>query len=106
MVLLVAGTENEVVMLEAGGNEFSEEVFMEGLRRAKEVIATICQAQKELINPDKMVLAAKPEADGSGRRYPRQILRPDPRRHFHPGPRAAPPEDQGHHGRDPAGQGR
>ena len=61
MVLLVAGTENEVVMLEAGGNEFCDQVFLEGLRRAKEVIARICQAQKELINPDKMVPAAKPE---------------------------------------------
>ncbi len=61
MVLLVAGTENEVVMLEAGGNEFSDQVFLEGLRRAKEVISGICQAQKELINPDKMVPAAKPE---------------------------------------------
>ncbi len=63
MVLQVAGTEQEVVMLEAAGNEFSDEVFMEGLRRAKEVIAKICQAQKELLNPDKMVVAAKPEAE-------------------------------------------
>ena len=61
MVLLVAGTENEVVMLEAGGNEFSDQVFLEGLRRAKEVISRICQAQKALINPDKMIPAAKPE---------------------------------------------
>jgi len=63
MILLVAGTETEVVMLEAGGSEFSDQVFLEGLRRAKEVIARICQAQKELINPDKMVPAAKPETD-------------------------------------------
>ncbi|TFG79700.1 MAG: polyribonucleotide nucleotidyltransferase [Chrysiogenales bacterium] len=62
MVLQVAGTEQEVVMLEAAGNEFSDEIFMEGLRRAKEVIAKICQAQKELLNPDKMVVASKPEA--------------------------------------------
>ncbi len=62
MVLLVAGTEQEVVMLEAGGNEFSDDVFMEGLRRAKEVIAKVCRAQKELLNPDKMTVAAKPEA--------------------------------------------
>jgi len=62
MVLLVAGTENEVVMLEAGGNEFSDQVFLEGLRRAKEVIAAICRAQKELVNPDKIVVADKPEA--------------------------------------------
>ena len=61
MVLLVAGTEQEVVMLEASGNEFSDEVFMEGLRRAKEVIAKICQAQKELLNPEKMVVSSKPE---------------------------------------------
>jgi polyribonucleotide nucleotidyltransferase len=61
MILLVAGTESEVVMLEAGGNEFSDQVFLEGLRRAKEVIAAICQAQKVLINPDKMVLSPKPE---------------------------------------------
>jgi polyribonucleotide nucleotidyltransferase len=62
MILLVAGSEQEVVMLEASGNEFTDQVFMEGLRRAKEVIARICQAQKELINPDKMVVPAKPEA--------------------------------------------
>ncbi|MBU4307987.1 MAG: polyribonucleotide nucleotidyltransferase [Candidatus Aminicenantes bacterium] len=62
IVLQVAGTEQEVVMLEAAGNEFSDDVFMEGLRRAKEVIAKICQAQKELLNPDKMVVASKPEA--------------------------------------------
>jgi polyribonucleotide nucleotidyltransferase len=61
MVLLVAGTEQEVVMLEASGNEFSDEVFMEGLRRAKEVIAKICQAQNELLNPEKMVVSSKPE---------------------------------------------
>ncbi|MCX6557942.1 MAG: polyribonucleotide nucleotidyltransferase [Candidatus Aminicenantes bacterium] len=63
MVLLVAGTEHEVVMLEASGNEFPEGVFIEGLRRGKEVIATICQAQKELINPAKMAVPANPEAE-------------------------------------------
>jgi polyribonucleotide nucleotidyltransferase len=62
MVLMVAGTEHEVVMLEASGNEFGDDVFMEGLRRAKEVIAKICLAQKELINQDKMVVSSKPEA--------------------------------------------
>jgi polyribonucleotide nucleotidyltransferase len=63
MILLAAGTETEVVMLEAGGSEFSDQVFLEGLRRAKEVIARICQAQKELINPDKLIPVAKPEVD-------------------------------------------
>ncbi len=63
MIVLVAGTETEVVMLEAGGNQFSDQVFLEGLRRAKEVIARICQAQKELVNPDKVMPAAKPETE-------------------------------------------
>ncbi|HOW44577.1 MAG TPA: polyribonucleotide nucleotidyltransferase [Candidatus Aminicenantes bacterium] len=63
MIVLVAGTETEVVMLEAGGNQFSDQVFLEGLRRAKEVIARICRAQKELVNPDKVMPAAKPGTD-------------------------------------------
>ncbi len=54
MVLLAVGTEKDIVMMEAGGNEFSEELAVEGIRRAKEIIARICQAQKELINPDKI----------------------------------------------------
>jgi polyribonucleotide nucleotidyltransferase len=62
MILLVAGTETEVVMIEAGGNEFSGEVFLEGLRRAKEAIAVICRAQKELLNPDKMVVRENSES--------------------------------------------
>ncbi len=63
MIVLVAGTETEVVMLEAGGNQFSDQVFLEGLRRAKEVIARICRAQKELVNPVKVMPAAKPGTD-------------------------------------------
>ena len=63
MIVLVAGTETEVVMLEAGGNQFSDQVFLEGLRRAKEVIARVCQAQKELVNPGKVMPAAKPETE-------------------------------------------
>jgi polyribonucleotide nucleotidyltransferase len=54
MVLLAVGTEKDIVMMEAGGNEFSEELAVEGIRRAKEIITRICQAQKELINPDKI----------------------------------------------------
>ena len=56
MVLQVAGTETDIVMLEAGGNEFSEEVFLEGLKLAKEIITRICQAQKSIINPEKIKL--------------------------------------------------
>ena len=53
MVLLAVGTEKDIVMMEAGGNEFSEELTVEGIRRAKEIITRICQAQKALIHPEK-----------------------------------------------------
>jgi len=56
MVLQVAGTEMDVVMLEAGGDEFGEDEFKEGLIIAQEIISKICAAQKELINPDKFVV--------------------------------------------------
>lgn len=56
MVLQVAGTERDVVMLEAVGEEFGEDVFKEGLIVAQEIISKICAAQKELINPDKFVV--------------------------------------------------
>lgn len=54
MIIQAAGTERDIVMLEAGGKEFSEEEFSEGLNLAKEIIARICQAQKAIINPDKI----------------------------------------------------
>lgn len=54
MVIQVAGTENDIVMMEATGNEFSEDVFKEGLKIAREIVATICEAQKPLINPHKV----------------------------------------------------
>jgi polyribonucleotide nucleotidyltransferase len=63
MSLLVAGTENDVVMIEAGGKEFSEEIFKEGLKKAKKIITEICQAQKELINPDKLEVGEDEEAN-------------------------------------------
>jgi polyribonucleotide nucleotidyltransferase len=53
-IIQVAGTEHDVVMLEAGGAEFSEDVFKEALVLAMETIAKICDMQKELINPDKL----------------------------------------------------
>ncbi|MCK4889082.1 MAG: polyribonucleotide nucleotidyltransferase, partial [Candidatus Aminicenantes bacterium] len=54
MVLFVAGTEDDVVMIESGGNEFSEDTFKEGLKIAKEIITDICVSQKALMNPDKL----------------------------------------------------
>jgi len=56
MVIQVAGTEKDIVMLEAGGNEFEEDVLKQGLKMAKDIISEICIAQKELINPDKLMI--------------------------------------------------
>ena len=56
VVVQVAGTEQEVVMIEAGGQEFSEAQFKEMLAYGKKIIHDICVAQKELINPEKLVI--------------------------------------------------
>ncbi len=61
MVLMVAGTEENVVMIEAGGKEFGESTFKEGLELAKNIIKDICIAQKVLINEDKFVVAEDEE---------------------------------------------
>jgi polyribonucleotide nucleotidyltransferase len=61
MVVQVAGTERDIVMLEADGAEFSEEAFKEALIVAGEQITKICEAQKELINPDKIPVEQDPE---------------------------------------------
>jgi polyribonucleotide nucleotidyltransferase len=62
MVIQVAGTEDDIVMLEAGGNEFSEDLFKEALKMAKEIITKICISLKELINPDKVQVLPDTEA--------------------------------------------
>jgi polyribonucleotide nucleotidyltransferase len=56
MIVQVAGTERDIVMLEASGQEFSEAAFKEALIVAGETITKICEAQKELINPEKLVV--------------------------------------------------
>lgn len=56
MIVQVAGTERDIVMLEAAGDEFTEETFKEALIVAGEMITRICEAQKELINPEKLVV--------------------------------------------------
>lgn len=64
MVVQVAGTECDIVMLEAVGNEFEEDAFKKALIIAGEWINKICAAQKELINPDKTPVVLDPEIDG------------------------------------------
>ena len=61
MVLQVAGTEHDIVMMEAGGKEFDESVLEQGLVVAKEWITKICQSQKDLINPNKEEVEPNPE---------------------------------------------
>ncbi len=46
--LVVAGTKDSVMMVEAGAQEISEEKLVEALTLAQEGIARICQAQEEL----------------------------------------------------------
>jgi polyribonucleotide nucleotidyltransferase len=64
MVVQVAGTERDIVMLEAVGNEFGEDAFKEALIIAGEWITKICEAQKALINPDKVPVEIDPEIPG------------------------------------------
>jgi polyribonucleotide nucleotidyltransferase len=54
MVVQAAGTEDDIVMLEAEGHEFDEDILKQALILAKECIGKICEAQRELINPDKV----------------------------------------------------
>jgi len=56
MIILAAGTKDDIVMMEAEGQEFSESLFKEGLQIAKGHIQKICEAQLELINPDKITV--------------------------------------------------
>jgi len=63
MVVQIAGTADDIVMLEAGGHEFSEEELKECLIFGKEIIIEICTAQEELINPDKLKVEEDKELD-------------------------------------------
>lgn len=62
LIIQIAGTEDDIVMLEAGGNEFSEDLFKEALKLGKEVITKICIALKELLNPEKIQVSPDTEA--------------------------------------------
>ncbi len=47
--MIIVGTEDGIVMLEAGGNEADEEIVLEAIARAREPINTIIQTQKDLL---------------------------------------------------------
>jgi polyribonucleotide nucleotidyltransferase len=46
--LIVAGTEDSILMIEAGGNEVSEEDVVRAVEFAREPIAKLCQLQNDL----------------------------------------------------------
>src|SRR5205823_4743890 len=48
--LIVAGTKDSVMMVEAGANQITEDRLIEALALAQQGIAAICQAQEELRN--------------------------------------------------------
>jgi len=59
--LVVAGTRDSVMMIEAGANEVSEETLVEALALAQEGIKAICDAQEDLrrqAGKPKMIFAA------------------------------------------------
>jgi polyribonucleotide nucleotidyltransferase len=58
LILTVVGTEQGIVMIEAGGTEVEESLIMEGLRLAQEPIGRIIQAQKELFQKLNIVKRA------------------------------------------------
>jgi len=65
--LVVAGTKDNIMMVEAGANEVSEELLMEALKIAhyhiKEVIETIDELVKKVGKPKKEFPLYKPDAD-------------------------------------------
>ncbi len=63
MILFVAGTEDNVVMIESGGNEFTEDTFKDGLKIANKIVTDICVSQKALMNPDKFKVKVDEELE-------------------------------------------
>lgn len=66
--LVVAGTPEAIVMVEAGANEVSEEKLLEALELAHSVIKTICDLQMQLkakINPEARTYTVSKASDES-----------------------------------------
>lgn len=62
--LIVAGTKNAIVMVEAGANEVTEVVMVEALTKAQEQLATMCAAIDAIaaeIGKEKAVLVSEAE---------------------------------------------
>ena len=66
--LVVAGSQEGVLMMEAGANEVSEDLVLEAIERAQEVNQQIIGLQKEIIES-----VGKPKADFESRAYPEEL---------------------------------
>ncbi len=57
--IIIAGTENSIMMVESGANEVSEEIILGAMELAKKSMADVIQVQKELaakINKEKIAV--------------------------------------------------
>jgi polyribonucleotide nucleotidyltransferase len=70
--LIVAGTEDAVVMVEAGAREVSEQVMIDAIFTGHEAIRTIVNAQRELQH--RAGFSAKPEFQAP-EAYPEEVFR-------------------------------
>ena len=68
--LMVAGTEDSIVMVEGGGLQTTEAGMLEALRFAQDAIKSVCQLQREL-----MTKAAKPKRELVSVEIPEEITK-------------------------------
>ncbi|HEU5441843.1 MAG TPA: polyribonucleotide nucleotidyltransferase [Ktedonobacterales bacterium] len=65
--LALAGTEDAVVMVEAGAKELPEETMVEAIKQGHEVIKQLCQLQQQLVSqagkPKRSFMAPAPDAE-------------------------------------------
>ena len=81
--LIVAGTEEAIVMVEAGASEVSEEIMVEALMLAHKEINRLCRWQKELykaLEIQKREVRSRPTRRGDDERDHREYCRTVARR--------------------------
>ena len=101
--LIVAGTEEAILMVEAGANVVSEAEILDALDIAHDAIKKLCAAQRELaekVGKPKLQFERRGSTAGHvGRRDPRLARRRPRRRHAGLRQARAPGRDQGRRGR-------
>ena len=107
--LVVAGTEEAILMVEAGAKEVSEAEILDALDIAHQEIKKLCKAQHELrekAGKPKIEVEAPQVDESILERAQEQVRRQAERRHPGGGQARAPGRHQGGRGRDPRGPGR